>query len=118
MVQLTAEGTSNTPREDLEALVRSLTRSPGTDQDGEEDAAGCVKEAARPNLLWAAYFKRSVADVPIHHSAIPDNVLVSQSTGASGSHLDLSRAPHVLYGVKYIDLVSLGVSPGQVNLKF
>ena len=26
---------------------------------------------------------------------------------ASGSHLDLSRAPYVLYGVKYIDLVSL-----------
>ena len=24
------------------------------------------------------------------------------------SHLDLSRAPYVLYGVKYIDLVSLG----------
>ena len=23
------------------------------------------------------------------------------------SHLDLSRAPYVLYGVKYIDLVSL-----------
>ena len=25
----------------------------------------------------------------------------------SGSHLDLNRAPYVLYGVKYIDLVSL-----------
>ena len=24
------------------------------------------------------------------------------------SHLDLSRAPYVLYGVKYIDLVTLG----------
>ena len=28
-------------------------------------------------------------------------------TAASGSHLDLSRAPYVLYGVKYIDSVSL-----------
>ena len=28
--------------------------------------------------------------------------------GAFVSHLDLSRAPYVLYGVKYIDLVSLG----------
>ena len=27
---------------------------------------------------------------------------------ASRSHLDLSRAPYVVYGVKYIDLVSLG----------
>ena len=26
---------------------------------------------------------------------------------ASASHLDLDRAPYVLYGVKYIDLVSL-----------
>ena len=26
---------------------------------------------------------------------------------ARGSHLDLGRAPYVLYGVKYIDLVSL-----------
>ena len=26
---------------------------------------------------------------------------------ASVSHLDLGRAPYVLYGVKYIDLVSL-----------
>ena len=29
------------------------------------------------------------------------------SAQASGPHLDLSRAPYVLYGVKYIDLVSL-----------
>ena len=28
---------------------------------------------------------------------------------ASGSHLDLSRAPYVLYGVTYIDLVSLAL---------
>ena len=28
--------------------------------------------------------------------------------GTFVSHLDLSRAPYVLYGVKYIDLVSLG----------
>ena len=31
---------------------------------------------------------------------------------ASASHLDLSRAPYVLYGVKYIDLVSLGEITG------
>ena len=30
--------------------------------------------------------------------------------------LDLSRAPYVLYGVKYIDLVSLGAEPWPVNL--
>ena len=28
---------------------------------------------------------------------------------ASNSHLDLRRAPYVLYGVKYIDLVSLSL---------
>ena len=33
---------------------------------------------------------------------------------ASDSHLDLSRAPYVLYGVKYIDLVSLALPPGIV----
>ena len=31
----------------------------------------------------------------------------ASSYGAFVSHLDLSRAPYVLYGVKYIDLVSL-----------
>ena len=30
-----------------------------------------------------------------------------QKTSASGSYLDLGRAPYALYGVKYIDLVSL-----------
>ena len=29
-------------------------------------------------------------------------------------HLDLSRAPYVVYGVKYIDLVSLAPFPGQL----
>ena len=33
---------------------------------------------------------------------------------ASGSHLDLSRAPYVLYGVEHIDLVSLAWVPGQL----
>ena len=33
--------------------------------------------------------------------------------GASGPHLDLDRAPYVLYGVKYIDLVSLAPFPGR-----
>ena len=33
---------------------------------------------------------------------------------ASGSHLDLSRAPYDLYGVKYIDLVSLAPFSGHV----
>ena len=32
---------------------------------------------------------------------------------ASDSHLDLGRAPYVLYGVKYIDLVSLAPFSGQ-----
>ena len=31
---------------------------------------------------------------------------------ASGSHLDLNRAPYILYGVKYIDRVSLAPFPG------
>ena len=30
------------------------------------------------------------------------------ASAASESHRDLGRAPYVLYGVKYIDLVSLG----------
>ena len=34
---------------------------------------------------------------------------------ASDSHPDLSRAPYVLYGVEYIDLVSLAVLPGVVK---
>ena len=34
---------------------------------------------------------------------------------ASGPHLDLGRAPYVLYGVKYIDLVSLAPFPGIVH---
>ena len=33
---------------------------------------------------------------------------------ASGAHLDLGRAPYVLYGVKYIDLVSLAPFSGQM----
>ena len=32
---------------------------------------------------------------------------------ASGSHLDLSRAPYVLYGVKYIDPATLCVFAGH-----
>ena len=32
---------------------------------------------------------------------------------ASDSHLDLGRAPYVLYGVKYIDLVSLALPAGR-----
>ena len=35
---------------------------------------------------------------------------------ASDSHLDLSRAPYVLYGVKYIDLVSLGANASDPHL--
>ena len=30
-------------------------------------------------------------------------------------HLDLSRAPYVLYGVKYIDLVSLGAFAPSIS---
>ena len=33
--------------------------------------------------------------------------MLQRQNTASGSHLDLGRAPYVLYGVKYIDLVSL-----------
>ena len=36
---------------------------------------------------------------------------------ASGSHLDLSRAPYVLYGVKYIDPVSLAPISGRDRLQ-
>ena len=39
--------------------------------------------------------------------------LVSLGANASGAHLDLSRAPYVLYGVKCIDLVSLAPNDGQ-----
>ena len=35
-----------------------------------------------------------------------------RGTEASGSHLDLDRVLCVLYGVKYIDLVSLAVFAG------
>ena len=43
----------------------------------------------------------------------------ARSRQASDSHLDLIRAPYVLYGVKYIDLVSLSLkkyeaSPSQI----
>ena len=37
----------------------------------------------------------------------------SSKRKASDSHLDLVRAPYVLYGVKYIDLVPLAPSPGM-----
>ena len=36
---------------------------------------------------------------------------------ASGSHLDLDRAPYVLYGVKYIDPVSLVPVSGRIKAK-
>ena len=32
---------------------------------------------------------------------------------ASGSYLDSNHAPYVLYGVEYIDLVSLALFPGN-----
>ena len=37
---------------------------------------------------------------------------------ASGSHPDLIRVPYVLYGVKYIDLVSLALFSGQLSWKW
>ena len=40
--------------------------------------------------------------------------LVMEYATASGPHLDLDRAPYVLYSVKYIDLVSLAPFPGRV----
>ena len=43
--------------------------------------------------------------------------LQDMPTQASDSHLDLGRAPYVLYGVKYIDLVSLDV-PTQARVLF
>ena len=39
------------------------------------------------------------------------NAQVREQDEASGSHRDLGRAPYVLYGVKYIDLVSLAPCP-------
>ena len=35
---------------------------------------------------------------------------------ASGSHLDLGRAPYALYGVKYIDLVSLLTTASRTHI--
>ena len=35
--------------------------------------------------------------------------------GASDPHLDLGCAPYVLYGVKYIDLVSLAPFSGSIE---
>ena len=37
---------------------------------------------------------------------------------ASGPHLDLIRAPYVLYGVNYIGLVSLPVTAGPSHIIF
>ena len=37
-------------------------------------------------------------------------------TTASGAHLDLDRAPYALYGVKYIDLVSLDLDRARYVL--
>jgi len=88
VVHLTAEGTSNTPRADLEALVKSLTRTTDTLAGEADDAPGVVKEAACPKLLWASYFKRSVADVPVDHEAIPGNVLVCKSSGDGDLHFE------------------------------
>ena len=46
----------------------------------------------------------------------PENdALIAEET-ASAPHLDLSRAPYVLYGVKYIDPVSLSPFSGVPNL--
>ena len=40
---------------------------------------------------------------------------LSRTYTACVPHLDLSRAPYVLYGVKYIDLVSLGAFPPDIS---
>ena len=60
----------------------------------------------------------------VRHTPVPTPMPVwdvgVMSRQASDSHLDLMRAPYVLYGVNYIDLVSLWrrchVSPGQYTL--
>ena len=44
-----------------------------------------------------------------------DDSAHGSSYGAFVSHLDLSRAPYVLYGVKYIDLVSLGAFAPDIS---
>ena len=45
----------------------------------------------------------------------PPTVLNHEKRLASASHRDLNRAPDVLYGVKYIDLVSLASCPFQAT---
>ena len=41
------------------------------------------------------------------------NANANRALEASGAHLDLSRTPYALYGVKYIDLVSLAHVSGR-----
>ena len=70
------------------AGVASATSSAATSSGEADGASDAVKEAARPNLLWASYFKRSVADVPSDHEAIPENVLVCKSSGDGDLHFE------------------------------
>ena len=54
-------------------------------------------------------------------NAVQTDEVMGNNGGAGAScqvsdpHLDLSRAPYVLYGVNYIDLVSLDVCSGHEN---
>ena len=50
----------------------------------------------------------NVEQVPARVPPQADQDTQQEPYGNFVSHLDLSRAPYVLYGVKYIDLVSLG----------
>ena len=38
------------------------------------------------------------------------NISIEQLQGVGGPYLDLGRVPYALYGVKYIDLVSLAAN--------
>ena len=76
--------------------------------------------SAAKNMEWVNFLEAYVRlfprqHLPNHTMPIVDNVLpqainAEVPTSAFAPHLDLSRAPYcyVLYGVKYIDLVSLG----------
>ena len=58
---------------------------------------------------------------PTFTGVTPQSVVVTWKPPSQPVHLkffDLNRAPYVLYGVKYIDLVSLDARVRPANLKF